>query len=402
MHIFQSVKTELQLGIKNLFPLLFAVFVSMLGMGIISPLLPIYAEMLGASGIAIGLIYGVFALARAAVMPYYGRLSDQKGRKIFITSGLAGYFLLSFAYIFANGVFALSVIRLFHGFASAAILPIVMAYVGDLTPANEEGKYIGFYNMSLFMGWGCGPILGGFINDRLGIHWAFIIMGIIIFFGLLLVILFVREPQKKIKVPKKYTFNQIISNQNLKSALIYNLVNAVGRSAIFAFLPILAHKKLTLSGTKIGFIISFFILITSLFQIPFGHLADKFPRKFLVILGAFINIACLISIIYSKSYWSMILTLFIMGIGGAIDMPALTAIVINEAKEFGMGTVMGYFNFAMSIGQSVGPIVAGYLIDLENINAPFYFSAILVFIGILLFIINIKHKDIKEIAQNNN
>ena len=158
---------------RHLLPLLFAVFLSMLGVGIISPLLPIYAKKLGAGGFAVGLIFGLFSLSRSVVMPFYGRLSDLVGRKVFIIAGLAAYSVASLGYVFAHGVLSLSLVRLFLGLASAAILPIEMAFVGDLTPRGSEGRSMGLFSTAFFAGFGAGPIIGGFIFDRLGFEAAF-------------------------------------------------------------------------------------------------------------------------------------------------------------------------------------------------------------------------------------
>jgi len=71
--------------IKKTFPILaLSVFSSMLGVGIISPLLPLYAENLGATGIWLGIIFSSFSISRTVFMPIIGRLSDRRGRKIFL------------------------------------------------------------------------------------------------------------------------------------------------------------------------------------------------------------------------------------------------------------------------------------------------------------------------------
>ena len=64
--------------------LFFSIFTAVTGVGIVVPLLPVYAHDLGASGLYIGLIFGVFSLSRTVFLPYFGRLSDKKGRKPFI------------------------------------------------------------------------------------------------------------------------------------------------------------------------------------------------------------------------------------------------------------------------------------------------------------------------------
>lgn len=75
----------------------------MLGLGIVVPLLPYYADTLGATGIGIGLIFSGFALSRAIFMPLIGRYSDRMGRKYFILIGLGLFTLLSDVYHRAVG-----------------------------------------------------------------------------------------------------------------------------------------------------------------------------------------------------------------------------------------------------------------------------------------------------------
>jgi len=69
------------------------------------------------------------------------------------------------------------------------IVPIIMAYIGDLTPPGQEGSYMGLYNMAMFLGIAAGPILGGVIVDHGGTRSAFItlagLMGIAFFIILL-------------------------------------------------------------------------------------------------------------------------------------------------------------------------------------------------------------------------
>ena len=67
---------------KKIFGTLFlSMFAAITGVGIVVPLLPVYAHDLGASGIYIGLIFGSFSISRTVFLHYFGRLSDKKGRK---------------------------------------------------------------------------------------------------------------------------------------------------------------------------------------------------------------------------------------------------------------------------------------------------------------------------------
>ena len=115
--------------IKKTFPFLaISVFSTMLGLGIIAPLLPLYADSLGATGLWIGVIFGGFSVSRAVFTPLFGRLSDSRGRKNFLGTGLFIYSVLSLGYIFSGSVFELFGVRLIHGAVSGMIIPIARAW----------------------------------------------------------------------------------------------------------------------------------------------------------------------------------------------------------------------------------------------------------------------------------
>ena len=157
--------------------LFFALFTAVTGVGIVVPLLPVYAHELGAGGFSIGLIFGAFALSRSFCMPYFGRRSDLKGRKPFIIIGLAGYALVSLAFTRADTITHLVTIRFLHGIVSAMMLPVIQAYVGDITPEGSEGFTMGLFNMSVFWGLSLGPLMGGVIEERFSLDAAFAAMG---------------------------------------------------------------------------------------------------------------------------------------------------------------------------------------------------------------------------------
>ncbi|MBW2655179.1 MAG: MFS transporter, partial [Deltaproteobacteria bacterium] len=141
--------------------LFFAIFNAILGVGIVIPLLPVYAKNLGASGLYISMIFGAFSLSRTFLLPYFGKLSDKKGRKPLITAGLLGYTIVSIAFVYFSSVESLITIRFFQGIASAMIMPATQAYVGDITPKGKEGLYMGAFNMSMFLSLSLGPLMGG-------------------------------------------------------------------------------------------------------------------------------------------------------------------------------------------------------------------------------------------------
>ncbi|MGD1975850.1 MAG: MFS transporter, partial [Desulfobacterales bacterium] len=166
--------------------LFFSIFAAVTGVGIVVPLLPVYAHDLGASGLYIALIFGAFSLSRTFFLPYFGRLSDLKGRKPLIVPGFLAYALISLAFVYSKSVDMLIFIRFFHGIASAMLMPVIQAYIGDITPKGREGFTMGLFNMSMFLGLSLGPVIGGTLKDQFSLQSSFLCMGLLALIGFFL------------------------------------------------------------------------------------------------------------------------------------------------------------------------------------------------------------------------
>ena len=374
--------------IKKVFPILaISIFSSMLGIGIIVPLLPVYAENLGATGIWIGTIFAGFAISRTIVMPIVGRLSDRSGRKLFLSIGLLGYAIISLGYIWANSVTELTLVRLIHGIASGMILPIAQAYVGDISPEGKEGTWMGYFNAAFFTGFGFGPLMGGVLTDYFGMNIAFYAMGGLNLLAFLLVIFFLPEiGQGKTPASPRASFKQMSTSSMMKGLFSFRLSFSIGRGILATFLPVFAGIYIGLSSTLIGVLLAVNILLMSLLQVYGGNIADRFNRRALIIVGSLINLTYLALIPLGGNFWQLLGICALGGVGGAIALPAASALTVVEGRRFGMGSTIAVFAMAFSIGMVIGPLVGGAIVDFVNINSVFYFGAAIGLIGTILFI----------------
>lgn len=365
--------------------LFIAVFASMLGLGIVVPLLPYYADSLGATGIGIGLIFSGFALSRAVFMPLIGRYSDRKGRKYFILIGLALFTILSIAYIFASSVAGLTLVRIAHGFASAMVVPVAMAYVADFSPPGKEGICMGSFNTSLFLGLGCGPLIGGAVLDVVGIEMVFLLMAALSFVAFLICLVLLPEAPSLHRMTS--SIRLAAGSIHMKPILFFRIMNAYANGTFMVFLPVIATFWFGLSAFEAGVIISLSILATGLLQRPFGIFADIFSKTGLIVIGTIIVSLCLIVIPFTAGFFGLIIVSFILGIGSALAMPASTAVVAIAGREFGQGACMGAFNTAMSFGMVTAPIISGYIMDILDIRAVFEIAGIVSLISAIAFLI---------------
>ncbi len=373
--------------IKKVFPILgLSIFSSMLGVGIILPLLPIYAENLGATGIWLGVIFAGFSISRTIIMPVAGRLSDRRGRKLILGIGLFAFALTSLGYIWANDTASLLLVRFLQGIAAGMILPIAQAYIGDIAPEGEEGKWMGYFNATFFTGFGFGPLMGGILTEHLGMNAAFYAMGGLNLLAFLGVALFLPEiSTRKKATAANSSYKDIAASSTMRGLFSFRLGFALARGAFVTFLPILAGINLGLSPSLVGTLLAVNILGMSLLQIPAGIIADRFSKRALVVLGCAIHLVALALIPAVGNFWHLLVLCVLLGIGGAIAMPAASVLVISQGRRFGMGVTMATFSVAMSAGLAIGPILAGVMADFLSISTVFYFAAAVVLVGAVAF-----------------
>lgn len=360
---------------------------AMVGLGIISPIIPNYASDLGASGIYIGLIYSSFSFSRAILQTPVGRLADTFSKKKIIVAGLIMYTVVSVVYTYVTSPETLILVRVLHGVGSSMMMPVAMAYAMNLTPKGEEGKYMGYLNTALFTGFGAGPFIGGYIYENYSTRMVFNTMSVMVAISLVLTLLFVPDEKSMGFRPKQSPapIRKILANKTLSSILVYRAVNALGRGTIMSFLPLFAVQILGLSSTYIGVILSTGIFLNAFLQTPMGVLADRFDRKKLLIAGGLIASVGYFYMVHAGTIAEIFVARITVSIGGALSLPAVTAIIAEEGRELGSGSTVGVFNTAMSIGQIVGPVFSGFLLDTYGMGSVFYFSGFISVISVLSF-----------------
>ncbi|MCP4669692.1 MAG: MFS transporter [Desulfobacula sp.] len=369
--------------------LFFAIFTTVTGVGIVVPLLPVYANDLGATGIYVGLIFGSFSISRTFLLPVFGRLSDKKGRKPFIVAGLFAYTLISMAFVFSDNVETLIILRFIQGAASAMVMPVVQAYVGEITPAGQEGYSMGLFNLSMFLSLSLGPLMGGFIKDIFSLDAAFICMGILSAVGLLLCV-FLLPPVSSEKAGTREKqmapWSNLLRDRTIISIFIFRYAYVACIGVIWCFLPVFADVEFGLSGSLTGVLVMLGVFVAGLLQIPMGWTADRINKNFMIITGGIISTIGMILPYWSSSFSDLVAAVTIFGIGGGISMPAIMAyaVIKGDAKE-AMGSVMSIMTMAHSLGMLTGSMAAGLAMDFLSLRLAFPCGTFIMLIGTIVF-----------------
>ena len=368
-----------------LITLLLSVFIALLGIGIIIPVMPVFATEMGANGLALGMIIAVFSVSRGLLQPVVGNLSDRLGRKGFLVTGLFIYGVVGLLIPQAGSIINPLLIRAFQGVGSAMIVPIGMAYMSVLAPPGQEGRYQSYLNIAIFCGIGCGPVIGGIVSDLLGFESVFYVMAALSFGAFILVVKNMPAQQAQVKASATgllKSLQMMMQSRLTRGILLARLVTMVIMVPSMAFLPLLMTQTIGASGLQIGFVIACRTLVNAVLQVPAGKVADKYNKLFLLVTGCICLSGVIMLIPFMKTFVMFLLIYCLLGFGEAIIWPVLGAYAsIEGRKRYGHGTMMGVFSLAMSGGIMAGAMLAGLSMDVWGIEFAYFVTAATVLIG---------------------
>ncbi len=139
---------------------------------IVTTVLPTIARDLNGADMLTWVFTGAM-LATAVVTPLFGKLSDLYGRRNLYILGVATFLVGTLVCAMAGTMDLLVAGRVIQGIGMGAIMPLAMAIIADVVPANERGKWQGLMGAVFGLATVLGPLSGGWINDAVGWRWTF-------------------------------------------------------------------------------------------------------------------------------------------------------------------------------------------------------------------------------------
>lgn len=376
MPLFQADKN------KGFWLLFFALFIDLLGFGILIPLLPFYAESLGANAFVVSLLMAVYSLAQFLFAPLFGRLSDKYGRRPIIMIGLFGTGVSFVLFGLANTLFLLFLSRILGGILTAATLPTAQAYVADITSEQERAKRFGQLGAAFGLGFIFGPAIGGLLSVYgYGVP-AFFAAGLAFLnlFGAFLWLPETYAPTNTVK--KKYLIIDVkgmwdsITHEHIGSLIIISSFIALGFSQLQGMYALFAEHRFGLGAKEVGMVL-FVVGTVSVFVQGFlvGRIVKFFGEIKTIILGtAILGVSYTLIGLSSTTLFLYIVTA-INTVGFAIANPSLTALISEKCKKDEQGTMLGLAQSWGALARVLGPPFAGLLYGF-SIALPFYSGAI--------------------------
>lgn len=356
-----------------------------LGIGLIVPVMPTLMNEMHLSGATMGYLMSAFSITQLIVSPIAGRWIDQYGRKKIIIIGMAIFGLSELLFALGTHVTVLYIARCIGGVSAAFIMPAVTAYVADITTLEQRSKAMGLVSAVINTGFILGPGIGGFLAE-IDTRMPFYVAAILGFIGSIVSVFVLKEStyiadevteQKQQRAWKKL----LLPKYSIAFLIIF--ISSFGLATYETVYGLFLDRQLSYTAADIAMLLTVSGIVGAVFQLfLFDGLTRKLGEIHLIRISMLIAAVCMIFMIRSNSYIIIFLVTITVFLTFDLIRPALTTYLSKVAGN-DQGFVSGMNSMFTSVGNIVGPSVAGILFDIE-VHMPYYFAMIVLGISFIV------------------
>jgi MFS family permease len=359
--------------------LLVVVFLSLIGFGVVIPLLPFYASVFDASPWEVTLMFAAFSGGQFLGELTWGRLSDRIGRRpVLIGTILAstfGYVALAYA----PNIWIAILIRAVGGVFSGNIA-VIQGYIIDITSPERIAGRLGLIGGAFGIGFVVGPWLGGALArpelGAAGFHPPLLVAAGMCLAAAIGVVAFVRESVRR-DVPHLSrpgplsALAEAWADPVLRRLTAMTFVAFVSFSAMWAIFGLWGEARFGWGPREIGFVMGLTGIAAAVSQGLFsGMLVRRIGEVATIILG--FTATCIFLLVQAASpwVWLCVLAMVVAISGHTLAQPATSALISRAAPAGRQGAILGASNAAGSAARVVGPMIAGVLFSSVSHWAP--------------------------------
>ena len=377
------------------------------GASLIAPFLSLYVDTLGhysksELNIWSGTIYASTFLMTALISPFWGKLADQKGRKLMLLRASLGMGISIFLMGFATTAWHLLVFRLllgtFSGFISNAI-----ALMATSTPQEKSGQVLSTLTTGWVSGALLGPVIGGIVVAHTGYRTVFFITGMIMVLVFVLTKIMVTETFTPVPAGKMMSFSEV--RHSIKSPffivglLFTTMIVQITNQSISPILSLYVRELMNHAGniTFVSGLVASAPGITNLLVAPyFGRLGDKIGQKKVLLTGLVASFIFFVLMGFTQNIYQVITLRLCIGLSDAAILPSVLALLSKNIQSEIKGRVFSYNQSAQSLGAVTGPLIGSSVATVLDYIYVFLVSSLFIVMNIINNAINERRLKMNE------
>ncbi|MCB8564215.1 MFS transporter [Fusobacterium ulcerans] len=346
---------------------------------LIHPVTPAYVESLNMPDYVFGLLFATMSFSNFLFSPFWGELSDRKGRVTVIRICMVGYAVGQFGFAACSNLAFILFFRFFAGIFSGGFLVTALAYISDMTEGHERTKSLSFFAALVTMAVSVGFFIGGFIG-KINIYYTFMLqIPLLLIESFLFKILLPESLNEEKRIKDKIDFKKImkiIDIEKGKDILTFPII-------VFFIGVILTEFS------RVGFNNSFNFYIKSALKLPPSYnggimgmigilglfanltinmwLANKFDLRKIFPIILFTNSVMGVFVLFFNSKIFLFFAFSVLFyIFNAIYVPIQQSL-FTKGQSSNYGLLSGYFNSAKSFGMITGSLFTGFIYEINKL-----------------------------------
>jgi multidrug resistance protein len=377
-----------------------ALFLDFVSLTLAMPLLPFWAEQLGATPVVLGGLITAYALAQLAFTPVLGALSDRYGRKpvIVLSLLLSG---ASFALTALAGSLAMLFAARIVGGLGASIVGAAQAIVGDRVAPREQARAMGYIGAAIGLGHVFGPALGGALST-FGTTVPFWVAAALGFGNVALIWTLLPETHRRVSpvdAAPNAPWTTLIRSTAMRRLAVIALLFALVTVTLETVLALFTSRTFGWVAVENGWLFAYLGIVVVVMQLGIvGRLAQRFGERRLLFVGLNVTAIGLLLLGVSAALVPAVVAIGLIGVGSGLISPLLPTLFSFASPPELRGAVLGFAQGLSGIGRLTGPLIAGGLFTIE-IGLPFLATGLLCVLGAFLLLPTIDPSPAASVSQ---
>jgi DHA1 family multidrug resistance protein-like MFS transporter len=375
--------------------------------------LALYADLFQTTGTVEGLFGTAFAVVQLLIVLPLGRLIDIGNAKRYLLVGLLLNVLVFVGFSLVTTVEHVVLVRVVQGIGASILWLTGSAVVGEISPNDERGLWLGTYNQVGAFSSLAGDVFGGLLLFLYGFQVTYAVLIVVTLLATVAVFAALRDNPGGKKDPDEATgvetLKKLMGRTAIRALVTFRLAFSVGKMAVIIFLPIYARTEFGINPLAIGGILAGGKLTKSLLQGKVGELTDGVGNYYLFILAgalvyalgtALIPLAQFGDAVFASvtvaafggamtlppAFFVLFSAYAVLGVADSLRLPASMALFVEEGEHFdAVAGSMSLRSIAWKIGQVSGPVAVGFIWDQTSVLVAFWTAAAFILVSSAVF-----------------
>jgi DHA1 family multidrug resistance protein-like MFS transporter len=367
-------------------------FLVMLGLSIVSPILPSYAESFEVNYVQVGLVISSFAITRMLLDIPTGFLLKRYDKRVIMTVGLVLIVVSSVVAGLAPDYNYLLLGRTIEGAGSALYVTAATLFLAQISGTEKRGRSMSIYSGMLLLGSIFGPSFGGFVAALYGIRAPFFAYALVSGLGVIPTLVLPKitnssSDNAATSQKRRSALHDIWSVLSYPSFFLSTIATFTlffARTGVRSMLvPLFAANNLSLDSGMIGLVLTLAGITTAATMVPMGSFSDKIGRRNPLILCLLLS--AVVTLWIPMSINVLDLAVIMAAYGAVIGLSGpIAAYVTDVSPQDKLEVSMGLYRMISDLGFIAGPLLLGYLSDTSG-TLTFVSGSIPMHIGLIPF-----------------